>query len=497
MRKPVAKNSINASLVTLALYLCAPAVPALSAAALSDCGYYQATPSALHASLNSFVSDISELITQREDLQAAIAEGVDITEEIYAAGLLGRVDDCIHDDAGRNVEVVGGFVTVGELDAWEGEVGFTVIVRGLRFQQCKKLAQIPRNLDLSFWVRGEPPGDVPRNMGDCLNLPALLRFGMTLPQPNTAYILKKVQAGEGPRDPGNPQACRLFQQIVDEDGGVCSYYKELLSMLRNCYSEFESNYCQAALKCQSAARAELDRAGDKVGLEALDFDQRVRLYEEVVWGHPDKAIRSGYLLYLTYPDGFIDPEFSSFLDRESRVIGRALKDELGLPTVYQYRTYERAVKEAFLQEVADIVWAELEVSRFEIGFDYLPDLNPSGSGTYDPHDSSLTLHMANMYLKSIGSETQRDQHINTLLHEAFHHYQNQLILRQSRCKKEAADFPYRQTHVFAINQFANFQPVKDKEKKKIYPQWKQAYLGNPIEQTARQFAQAVFKAWQG
>ncbi|HEC18670.1 MAG TPA: hypothetical protein ENI97_04945, partial [Gammaproteobacteria bacterium] len=281
---------------------------------MNDCGYYKTAPSVFHARLERFVDDIANLVAQRADLQATIASGGDITEEVYTAGLLGRIPDCIHDDAGRNVEVVGGDVTTADELLLKGSSGFTVVVRGLPYKHCRELVADGEN-DPRFLVRGEAPGEAPRNYGDCLNLPALFRFGMKLPMPNTAYVYKQIKRGDLSERPKNPQACGLFQQIMtgQHGGSSCSYYKEILIMMNECDHDNNAHfdtpataYCKAALQCQSAAIAELQRVGSS-GLKKSDLDKRIRLYEEVVWGETDKAVDAVYELYLHYPGGLIDP----------------------------------------------------------------------------------------------------------------------------------------------------------------------------------------------
>lgn len=474
---------------------------------MSDCSYYKIDPSMFAANLNGFVDDIADLVEKKRNLKTAVSQGRDITDEIYAAGLLGRVPGCIHSDAGRNVEVFGGDVT-GSFGT--GSIGFTVVVRALPSRHCRQLKGVSNSRNRYFQVRGEAPKKAPTPYGECLDNPVLPFVYGTLPLPNTAYVYQQIRPATLPtvKVAPNPQACGLYRQMLASKGSkqVCSYYAALLKFKSACSRKPNAPECQAAVTCQRAAWASLARVGTKSDLQSFGLNKFISLYEEVVWGDVDLALEFGSKLYVVYPDGFIDPDFANYLSGEVGLIVQALKEQLELPSGFQYFWYSNEDKEKLLQDIADIVWSELGVSTFKISFDYLPrnnqmEIGLSGlEGYYSGHPTtpSLSLKMSNMVLSEVMKRDFkiRNTHITAVLHEAFHHYQNQLVLAQSKCKDmSTADRRYLQTHIFAINKLSNYQLVNSPNGK-VAKNAMQAYRGNPLEKTAREFAEDVFRRWQ-
>lgn len=158
----------------------------------SECNYFKIPPPMISSRLDGFVNGVTSLITRSPELQRAIGDGQDITEAVYADGLLQRVAGCMHSDAGPNVQVLGGNATPDHAGR-QGANGFTVIVRALPYRHCLELHKRPRG-NPSYQVRGEPPGQAPWPFGKCVSNPVLTVFtlGKTLPLPNTAYIYKPL-----------------------------------------------------------------------------------------------------------------------------------------------------------------------------------------------------------------------------------------------------------------------------------------------------------------
>ncbi len=415
----------------------------------------------------------------------AIKAGEDITEAVYAAGLLDRSPGCNHGDVGLNVEVKGGDLT-GRLSI-VGGAGFTVLVRALPYKHCHYFSKVGTTSPV-FQVRGEPPGARPTAFGQCINNPALpfITLGKTLPLPNTVYVFKELVSS-----PLAGRSCGIFQQLLTKNpGSVCGYNGEQDYMSKACdASGFNTSDCRHNLKCQSVALESIQQLTLLRGSQQLSRNKLVGLYEEVVWGDRQQAYNMVGWLYSTIPEGFIYPDFEVFIQNKVPSIVSALKSGVQLPTAFQYKYWLGGDKEIFLQKAADIIWAALDVNGVKIQFDW--NLEGKRDAYYDFYNHTLTLAMPRFpvlddFIKN------RDLTIENIIHESFHLYQNSLITDQGQCSMKTTDQRYAQTHVFSINKSALVSATDPSGQ----PRHK-IYCGSPIELTARRFTRAVFSGWLG
>ncbi len=337
-----------------------------------------------------------------------------------------------------------------------------------------------------------------------------------------------------------PRTCKLYQMglavngvrpapaLKNKEEPASSYKPKYYAMRTNCKSNWAKlSECKLAVKCQNDAVAILNRSFKKPRLKQLGINEFIGLYEDAVWGKRDKANKRDKAskaverLYIDYKESFRDPEFNDDLSKKITEIASALKN-ISLPTEEEYSKYEKDEKADLLKSILEIVWGKFGISEAVIKFDYEkknirneivedpiiqtcigPGVN---EGFYKRADKSLTLHMANMDEianqivkkkkpgESIDNKYQGAliKHIDTLLHEGFHHYQHELISSLGDGTLSKADPRYFQAYIWAINWEFSMR-LNLKNILKCDPLL--ANRGQPFEYLATEFSKALRKQW--
>ncbi len=200
-------------LTTAILFI--PTHRVMAATILQNCNTYKLSPELYTARLDELTDKIARLIADSPALGASMKKGEDLTDEVYSAGLLGRIDDCKEDPRKPNFQVIGGDILSS--DGHGDTSGFTLVVRLLPHGHCKAVSGLGR-VDRRVLVRPEIADKGPGSFGTCVGNPVtkIITLGKDLPMPNTAYLYQMVKLKPPPEsaDP-TTEACK-FPSVLNE-----------------------------------------------------------------------------------------------------------------------------------------------------------------------------------------------------------------------------------------------------------------------------------------
>lgn len=167
------------------LSLISPAVFANHPTLLSNCNAFKLETGDFIHRVNELVSQIESLAYTDRIVQDKIKAGEDITNQVYAAGLINKMQDCNEDIASPNIQVVGG----DPINKTKGK-SFTLILRAMNSPHCHAIDSGICRDGSNVRKRPEIPNKPAGQWGQCLN--NIVTWGMTLgknlPMPNVAYI---------------------------------------------------------------------------------------------------------------------------------------------------------------------------------------------------------------------------------------------------------------------------------------------------------------------
>ncbi|MCG8316637.1 MAG: hypothetical protein MI976_25770 [Pseudomonadales bacterium] len=173
------------AMIGLCLSLISPQALANHPTLLSNCNSFKLDSGDFVRRVDALVGKIDNLVRTDSNVQQEVKAGKDITQNVYAAGLINKIQDCNEDATNPNIQVVGG-------DPLKNTTGksFTLILRALNTPHCRAIRAGIRRVGRSVRIRPEIPNKPKGQWGQCLSNPITwgMTLGKNLPMPNVAYI---------------------------------------------------------------------------------------------------------------------------------------------------------------------------------------------------------------------------------------------------------------------------------------------------------------------
>ena len=108
--RSLTKKAFNGffAMIGLCLSLISPQALANHPTLLSNCNSFKLDSGDFVRRVDALVGKIDNLVRTDSNVQQEVKAGKDITQNVYAAGLINKIQDCNEDATNPNIQVVGG-----------------------------------------------------------------------------------------------------------------------------------------------------------------------------------------------------------------------------------------------------------------------------------------------------------------------------------------------------------------------------------------------------